>query len=565
MAKLNKEYDVIMVGGGINGLACAMYLQKSGLKVAVFERRAECGTQCCSEELMHPGVKVNLCANLMMCMHSPAYEELELERFGLEMLPTSEWALFYPIRRDKSAVLHHSYDARATYHAWQALNEHDAEVFRKLTRFIAPHLQNWIEKTWFRPLTLEASMQIVETLKKCPDLPSNFSTMSPMELVDALFQDERIKAAWLALGIEYDLFPFQKGFATGSLLTGPITTHMVYQSALARGGPHTITHALARGFVHYGGSIFTNCPVTKIRIDNGEAKGVVLSKDAVYPEAEIRVTKAVISDLTTHPTFIDLVGLDKLPKYADAIKAVTYDAPIQFTGYWALNEPLDWSGAGFPKELDRAYGFNYGVDNPLEDLTRAERDWKAHRPPDPPICCGLTVQSYCFVDRQAPQGQYTVMSWAEVCYDLDDKPNGGLAWDDIREEYGDKVENLLASYVPNLKKAKVGRYCETPLGYYRRNPSMIKGHPNVAKLPSQTGINAPFPGCGAPRTPISKLYIVRYLGTCTALDAGYRCADILTQDLGIREDQRGWWNQKPFESQMKWLKRHNIETRWTVD
>jgi phytoene dehydrogenase-like protein len=340
---------------------------------------------------------------------------------------------------------------------------------------------------------------------------------------------------------------------------------MVIQSNLARGGPHAITHALARCFVHYGGSIFTDCPVTKINIQNGEAKGVVLSKNAVYPEAEIGATKAVISDLTMHPTFIDLVGLEHVPQYAEAIKAISYDAPVQFTAYWALNEPLDWSGAGFPKELDRAYGFNYGIDDWREDIGRAEKDWANHRPPNPPIACGLTVQSYGFVDpTQAPKGQYTVMSWAEACYDLDDYPNGGLAWDDIREDYGDKVEDLLASYVPNLKKAKVARYCETPLGYYRRNPSQIRGHWCIAKIPSQTGLNAPFPGCGAPRSPISKLYLVRYQGTCTTMDAGYKCADILAQDLGIR-DKQDWWNVKVFEPQTKWLQRHGIDNRWTVD
>ncbi len=45
MARLSKEYDVIVVGGGINGLACAAYLQKSGLRVAVLELPAECGVQ----------------------------------------------------------------------------------------------------------------------------------------------------------------------------------------------------------------------------------------------------------------------------------------------------------------------------------------------------------------------------------------------------------------------------------------------------------------------------------------------------------------------------------------
>ncbi|MBW2421276.1 MAG: FAD-dependent oxidoreductase [Deltaproteobacteria bacterium] len=44
MAGPEKEYDVIVVGGGINGLTTAIYLQKSGLKVACFERKLEAGS-----------------------------------------------------------------------------------------------------------------------------------------------------------------------------------------------------------------------------------------------------------------------------------------------------------------------------------------------------------------------------------------------------------------------------------------------------------------------------------------------------------------------------------------
>ena len=74
MAKLEKEYDVIVIGAGINGIACAAYLQKAGLKVACFERRHEAGVHCCTEELMHPGVKVNSCALDVITLGSPAYD-----------------------------------------------------------------------------------------------------------------------------------------------------------------------------------------------------------------------------------------------------------------------------------------------------------------------------------------------------------------------------------------------------------------------------------------------------------------------------------------------------------
>ncbi len=515
--------------------------------------------------LLPPGAKVSLCANNMLNLFSTSYDELEQERFGLEMLYSSEWAFFYPFKKDKSAMLSHAWDARKTYDVWRHFNKHDAEIYRKLVNFMAPRMADWWQKSRYRPPSEGGSaLELAEDLKGCPVLPSDLIKMSPADLVEELFQDDHIKTHFYAMNLLWGIEPVDPGWAIPAVLTGPLTNHILYQNGIARGGPHSLTHALARCFVHYGGSIFTNCPVTKIIVQNGEAKGVVLSKDAVYPEAEITARMGVASDLSPHPTFIDLVGLDKLPQHADAIKAFSYEDVILFTNFWVLNEPLDWSGAGYPKEVSRANAFNFGLDNGIEDAKRLHRDWTAHRLPDPPIVCGLTTQGFCFADpSQAPPGQHMVMSWSHVTYDLD-RPGGALAWDDIREDYGDKVEDLLATYVPNIKKAKIARYCETPLGYYRRNPSQIKGHWFAAKIPSQMGVNAPFPGCGAPRTPISKLYIIRYQGTSTMLDAGYRAADALARDVGIR-DKQDWWKDKPLQALQKWYKRHNIQPHWTVD
>ena len=50
MAKVDQDYDVIVIGGGINGLTAGCYLQKAGLKVLILERRDEVGT------LFHSGV-----------------------------------------------------------------------------------------------------------------------------------------------------------------------------------------------------------------------------------------------------------------------------------------------------------------------------------------------------------------------------------------------------------------------------------------------------------------------------------------------------------------------------
>ena len=113
MSKPRSDYDVIIIGGGVNGLTAGAYLQKAGLSTAIFERRDESGTFSSTEEVLYPGVKLNMHASLLMPHYGPAYLDLELERFGLELLrpPGAKYAYFYPFL-DGNAVLFSGRDAR---------------------------------------------------------------------------------------------------------------------------------------------------------------------------------------------------------------------------------------------------------------------------------------------------------------------------------------------------------------------------------------------------------------------------------------------------------------------
>lgn len=568
MSMLKKEYDVIVVGGGINGLACAAYLQKSGLNVAVFERSMEAGKGCCTEEVMHPGVKVSLCANLIVTHWYPAYDDLELEKFGLEMLTPGEWGFFHPFK-DKSAVLFHNWDAKKQYEAWKKINEKDAETFRKIVNVFGPFFaQNWPP--------VAPSTETVEGLIKddqlgkllssvVPQLPSNAIELSAMEVADAVYEDERIKVAILSLGITAGWHPWHKTITSYLPLLLPVKTLITSLSWTCKGGSHALTHALVRCLAHYGGKIFTACPVEKIIVENGEAKGIVLSKFAAYPEAEIRAKKAVVSDLSCHLTFLDLIDQTHLPDWViQGAKAYDYNDVILFDVHWVLNEMPDWSG--YPPEVSRAYALNYGIEK-IADIERFKQDIKNNRIPDPPFVAGLTVQGFCMADpTQAPPGQYVVMSWANVPYNLSEYGGGPEKWDDLREVYGDKIEDLFSQYMKNLKKAKINRFCNSPLDYYRKNPSMKMGSAiGGANTPSQHGAHRPFAGCGAPRTPIGKLYISNsiYPQGTTALDTGYIAADVVAQDLGVRN--QNWWVAKPVEPGLKVLRRMGVQPRWTVD
>jgi len=554
MSKFKKEYDVIVVGGGVNGLAAGAYLQKAGLDVAVFERRDELGTHCNTEELGIPGVRYNMHACGIMTLGSPAYNDLELERFGLEMLTSSEWGYFNPFK-DGSAVLFHLFDANPQYESWKRINKHDAEVFRRLSHYMGPHWVNLVHKVFYAMPSVENMEFMMAFMKKCPVVPSGWENMNGFEFADALFEDERIKTSVLNVVVALDVWPWDR-------LTGPITVLLLGCFTLsfgwcytARGGSHALPHALARCFMHYGGAVMQACPVEKIIIENGEAKGVVLSKHAVYPEAEIRAKRAVISNLTPGPTFLDLVGEAHLtPEVVSAVTGYDYGISI-FMVHYVLNEPPAWIQAAKFPEVEKAMVFN--LVESTDDLRRIGEGHKTGTIPDPPVPSAGCFQGFAMADpTQAPDGLHTLHFWPN--FPADPKNEGGFEnWDAIREKYADKVEDMASEYITNLKRATVSRLSYSPLDIYRRNASAVLGCWGGGALsPEQFYLNRPFPGCGAPRTPISKLYISQSVGAgpgATSLNPGVIAATVAGEDLGVRNQD--WWKTKALEPYQAYCKK----------
>src|ERR1700761_6298696 len=80
------SYDVIVIGGGHNGLVNAAYLQRAGKKVLVLERRHVLGGAACTEEIV-PGFKFSVCSYVVSLLRPEIIRDLDLPRHGLEILP----------------------------------------------------------------------------------------------------------------------------------------------------------------------------------------------------------------------------------------------------------------------------------------------------------------------------------------------------------------------------------------------------------------------------------------------------------------------------------------------
>ncbi|KAJ0098049.1 hypothetical protein Patl1_28933 [Pistacia atlantica] len=120
-----KKWDVVVIGGGHNGLTAAAYLARGGLSVAVLERRYIIGGAAVTEELI-PGFKFSRCSYLQSLLRPSVVRELELKRHGLKLLkPTA--SSFSPCLDGRYLLL--GFDEEHNYSEISKFSKRDADAY----------------------------------------------------------------------------------------------------------------------------------------------------------------------------------------------------------------------------------------------------------------------------------------------------------------------------------------------------------------------------------------------------------------------------------------------------
>ncbi len=209
----SRSWDVIIVGAGHNGLACAAYLARAGKRVLVLEARTRVGGACTVEEPF-PGVRMSPCAYLAGLLHPLVIEELELTKRGFHWTPAVN-GLFVPFLDGASIQLWD--DDEACEEEIRRLAPRDVNGWKAMTDVIR-RLRDALRPTGHRDLWIgdaPSREEIDARLGNDEEARQVLFHWSMAEFVERYIENERLQSAYLGQGvIGTNASPFDPGTAS---------------------------------------------------------------------------------------------------------------------------------------------------------------------------------------------------------------------------------------------------------------------------------------------------------------------------------------------------------------
>ena len=525
-------YDVIVIGGGPNGLLAAGYLAKAGQKVVVLERRHEMGGGAITEEITgQPRYLVNTHAFfMMMADYAPAYKDLELEtKYGLKHIYPDLQSVM-PLKDGRALCIYS--DVEKTCSSIAQFSKKDAEAYKELAQKSALYMEEFIgPATYVQPMPPLDQAALLEKTDIGKGI-SEFTPKSPKAVVDEWFEDPHVKGLMLHNICMWGLDPEQDGL--GYLI--PLYMDRMYHYRMLEGGSHALTQALIKGVLENGGKLITSVIPKKIQVTGGKVQGVAV-EDGRFFEAR----KAVISTIDLHQTFLDLVDEAELdPGFVEGINMWQWERWGFLGVHMALEEPPHFKAAEKKPGLDKALFYVMGYESPEDFIGHYKSIGKGESDPG----AGYVVSFPTVHDpKLAPEGKHVGSIYKMAPFDLNGDSYNWYSLK-VKQEQAEGCLDLLRKHAPNLTDEKVrGLYVSTPAEYAGKFLDMVKGSfKQGAYLPLQMGYMRPNEQCSRHRSPIKGLYMggaCTYPGGTVLLGGGYLAAEAVVEDLGIDK----WWQE----------------------
>jgi len=531
MAQDNR--DAIIIGGGHNGLVCAFYLARAGLKVTILERRPIVGGAAVTEEFF-PGFRNSIASYTVSLLNPKIIRDLELHRHGLRIVER-QVSNFLPLN-DREYLSGSGADEIAKFSRLDALRIGDyntrletiAAVLRDLVLQTPPNLTTGGGTAALPELLKSAALgrtvaKLDLTAKR--DLLALF-TQSGGDWLDGWFESAPIKAM---LGFDAIVGNYASPYTPGSAY---VLLHHVFGEVNGKkgawghaiGGMGAITQAMAAACREQGVEIRTDCAVREVLLKAGRADGVVTKS------GEVLHAERVVSNLNPKLLFGQLVDASFLP--VDFRERITRYrcASGTFRMNVALSELprfacLPQNGPHLTAGIIMAPSLAY--------MDRAYSDARAFGWSKAPIV-EMLIPSVVD-DTLAPPGRHVASLF---CQHVAPQLSDGRSWDDHRDTVAQLMIDTVDGFAPGFKQSVLGMQALSPLDL-ERTFGLTGGDIMHGKLElDQMFAARPVLGHGNYRSPVRGLYMCgagTHPGGGVTGAPGHNAAQEILKDAGRRK------------------------------
>jgi phytoene dehydrogenase-like protein len=525
---MTQKYDAVIIGAGHNGLVCAFYLARAGMKVRIVERRDVVGGAAVTEEF-HPGFRNSVASYTVSLLQPKVIEDMRLSDHGYRVIerPISN---FLP--QEDGGYLKLGGGLERTQAEFARFSMHDSNILPEYydsLEVVADVLRDLAMKS--PPNVGDGVKTLIDAARqgrKLAGLPIerqrdvlDLFTKSARTLLDGWFESEAVKAAF---GFDAVVGNYASPDTPGSAY---VLLHHVFGEVNGKkgawghsvGGMGAITQIMARVCRDLGVEISQESPVDRVLVDGGKVAGVRLES------GEEVIASRVISNVGPKLLYGKMFDdSDLSAEYRRRIKGFKVGS-----GTFRMNVALS-ELPRFTCHLEAGEHHQSGIiiAPTLDYMDEAFLDAKRYGWSKRPIVEMLIPSTVD--DSLAPPGQHVASLF---CQQFAPELPDGRDWDAEEGQAADTIIDTVEAYAPGFRASILGRQVLSPKGLERKfglaGGDIMHGNMSLDQLWSAR----PILGNGAYRGPVKGLYLCgagAHPGGGVTGAPGHNCAQVVLRD-----------------------------------
>jgi phytoene dehydrogenase-like protein len=454
--------DVLIIGAGHNGLTCACYLARAGLKVTLLERRDVVGGAAVTTEFL-PGFRNSLASYTVSLLHPAVIRDLHLAEHGLRIVerPMLNFApqpdggdlcIGNTLAETQQSLARHSARDAERLPAYGAMLEQVATVLRELTVLTPPNVGGGLSEL---PRLLRLSRTWLGLSRAAQRDAWELFTRSAGEMLDWWFESDALKGVY---GFDAVVGNFASPYTPGSAY---VLLHHCFGEVNGRkgiwghaiGGMGAITQAMAQEARQLGVEILRESEVRRVMVERGAVTGVELADGS---QLGARAVAASVNPRLLYLSLLDAGDLD--PDFRSRIErwrcgSATFRMNValsELPRFRCRPEPGPHLSAGILIAPSLGY------------LERAYHDARRDGMSREPVVEVLIPST--LDDSLAPPGAHVASLF---CQHFAPTLPDGRSWDDCEEAAAELIIDTVTRHAPNFRASLLGRSVLSPLGLER--------------------------------------------------------------------------------------------------